>query len=63
MIKKYAKLTDLGKEISKEIDFVISKMDDLIRDLNPSKQQLEEAKLKQAQHFAEVNRKYPYLEY
>jgi len=63
VIKKYAKLTDLWKEISEEIDFVISKMDDLLKELKPTKQQLQEAKVKQMQHFTEVNRNYPYLEY
>ncbi len=63
MIKKYARLTDLWKEISEEIDYVISKLDNLIKELNPTKEQLKEAKFKQAQHFAEVNKNYSYLKY
>jgi len=63
VIKKYAKLTPLGKEVSEEIDYVILKMDDLLKELKPTKQQLQEAKIKQMQHFNEVNKKYSYLVY
>ncbi|MDP2090461.1 MAG: HEXXH motif-containing putative peptide modification protein [Candidatus Gracilibacteria bacterium] len=62
-IKKYAVLTELGKEISEEIDFVISKMDELIRKLNPSKEILLKAKEAQNKHFNEVNQNYKYLIY
>lgn len=63
MIKKYAILTDLWKEISEEIDFVIGEMDTLIKKLNPSPETLKRAKERQEQHFKEVNSKYPHLEY
>jgi len=63
MIKKYAVLTDLWKEISEEIDSVIEEMDILIRKLNPSPEILKRAKERQQEHFNEVNTKYPYLEY
>ncbi|MDD2892126.1 MAG: HEXXH motif-containing putative peptide modification protein [Candidatus Gracilibacteria bacterium] len=63
MIKKYAILTELGKEISEEIDYVIKEMDVLIKKLNPSSEVLKRAKERQEQHFQEVNSKYPYLEY
>lgn len=62
-IKKYAVLTELWKEISEEIDFVISKMDELIRKLNPSKEILIKAKEAQNKHFNEVNQNYNYLVY
>lgn len=63
MIKKYAILTDLWKEISEEIDYVIKEMDMLIKKLNPSSKVLKIAKERQEQHFREVNSKYTYLEY
>ncbi len=63
VVKKYANLTELWKDISKEIDYVISKMDILFRDLNPSKKMILEAKEKQKQHFNEVNKNYLNLEY
>jgi len=63
VIKKYAKLTDLGKEISEEIDFVITKMDILFKEINPSKELIIRAKQNQIEHFKEVNQNYPYLEY
>ena len=63
VIKKYAKLTELWKEISEEIDYVITLMDDLLKELNPPKEIILIAKKAQMQHFAEVNKNYPYLEY
>ena len=63
VIKKYAKLTNLWKEISNEIDYVISLMDDLLKQLKPSKQQLLNARKIQEQHFNEINRNYPHLKY
>ena len=63
VIKKYAILTDLWKEISEEIDYVISKMDILFKEINPSKKIILKAKYNQEQHFAEVNKNYPNLEY
>ncbi len=63
VIKKYAILTDLWKEISNEIDYVIMLMDNLIKELNPSKELLSEAKLIQLEHFKSVNFWYPNLRY
>jgi len=63
MIKKYAILTDLWKDISEEIDYVISEMDILFKKLNPSKELIMNAKERQNQHFMEVNKNYPHLEY
>ncbi|MDD5213070.1 MAG: HEXXH motif-containing putative peptide modification protein [Candidatus Gracilibacteria bacterium] len=63
MIKKYAILTDLGKEISEEIDYIISETDLLFKKLNPSKDIILKAKEKQNEHFISVNKNYPYLEY
>lgn len=62
-IKKYALLTDLWKEISDEIDFVITKMDWLIREMKPSNEILLRAKDIQNRHFYEVNQRYPNLVY
>ena len=63
VIHKYAKLTDLWKEISKEIDFVISKMDVSFKELNPPKELIIKAKEHQTKHFKDVNTNYPHLEY
>lgn len=63
VIKKYAKLTSIWKEISYEIDYVIKLMDEIIKQLNPDKKIIENAKKRQIQHFMEVNKNYPYLEY
>ena len=63
VIKKYAKLTELWLEISAEIDYVITKMDKLFAEINPSKELIIRAKQKQTEHFREVNHKYPHLEY
>jgi len=63
IIKKYAILTDLWKNISCEIDYVISQMDILLKELKPTKEQLKEVKNIQFKHFYEVNKNYPYLKY
>jgi hypothetical protein len=63
IIKKYAILTDLWKEISEEIDYVILQMDILFKKINPSKEIILKAKEKQNEHFSDVNKNYPYLEY
>jgi hypothetical protein len=63
VIKKYAKLTELGMQISEEIDYVITLMDKLLKELNPSSAQLQEAKAIQRKHFSSVNKAFPYLEY
>lgn len=63
MIKKYSILTDLWKEISEEIDFVISKMDECLRKMKPTSEDLKIASERQQQHFREVNLNYPHLEY
>ena len=63
VIKKYAILTDLWKEITKEIDYVILKMDVLFKEINPSKDIILKAKNAQIKHFSEVNTNYPNLEY
>lgn len=63
VIKKYAKLTQLWNEISEEIDYIISLMDDILKELNPSKDLIDNARKKQIEHFKGVNSKYSYLEY
>lgn len=63
MVKKYAKLSDLWKQVAEETDFVISKMDELIKELSPSNEILQRSKDNQRRHFEEVNRNYPYLMY
>ena len=63
VIHKYAKLTELWKDISEEIDYVITKMDILMKELKPSKDIIIRAKASQIKHFDEVNRNYPHLEY
>ena len=63
VIKKYAKLTKYWKEIREEIDYVITKMDILFKEINPSKEIIKRAKEKQIEHFNDVNSNYPYLEY
>lgn len=63
VIKKYAKLTKLWIEISEEIDYVIGLMDEILKELNPSKEVINRAREKQIEHFKQVNFKYPHLEY
>lgn len=63
MIKKYAKLTDLWKEIRAEIDYVIDNMDKIMKELNPSSEIIKRSKERQIMHFQEVNKNYPHLEY
>jgi len=63
VIKKYAKLTDLWKEISEEIDYVIEKMDVLFKQINPNREIILLAKKRQIKHFSEVNSNYSYLKY
>ena len=63
VIHKYANLTEIWKEISEEIDYVISKMDKLFKEINPNKEIILRAKENQKKHFEEVNRNYPQLEY
>ncbi len=63
VIKKYAKLTKLWEEISQEIDYVILWMDTLMKELNPSSEVIIRAKKRQIEHFKQVNKNYPNLEY
>ena len=63
VIKKYWKLTEMWKEISEEIDYVIVQMDNLIKKMNISSEMISEAKLRQKEHFNEVNTNYLHLEY
>ncbi len=63
VIKKHAKLTNMWKEISKEIDYLIEKMDVLLKQMNSSKEIILKAKKKQIEHFNGVVREYPHLEY
>ncbi len=63
IVKKYAKLTKLWQEISDEIDYIITLMDWLIKELNPSKEIIQRSREKQEQHFKEVNSNYSNLEY
>lgn len=63
VIKKHANLTEIWREISDEIDYVIEKMDGLYSKINPSKSVVIEAKNAQIEHFKSVNRQYPFLVY
>lgn len=63
MIKKYALLTDLWKEISVEIDYVIGLMDKIMKELKPSDDIIKKSKAMQIKHFNEVRKNYPNLEY
>lgn len=63
IVKKYAILTDIWKEISEEIDYVVLQMDILFKKLNPSNEIIKRSKEKQIQHFNNVNKNYPGLEY
>lgn len=63
VVKKYAILTEIWREISSEIDYVILQMDLLFKKLNPSNEIITRAKKRQIEHFNEVNKKYSYLEY
>ncbi len=63
VIKKYALFTDLGKEINEEIDYVVSEMDILFKEMNPSNEMIKTVRERQRIHFQEVNMNYPNLEY
>lgn len=63
VIKKYAKLTELWKNISEEIDYVITLMDEILKELKPSKEIIEKARERQIEHFKKVNMSYSNLEY
>lgn len=63
IIKKYAILTKIWKEISEEIDYVIFLIDKIFLDINPSKKMIEEAKQKQKEHFKNVYKNYKNLLY
>lgn len=63
VIKKYANLTDLWKEISAEIDYVILLMDELVKKISPSKDIIKIAKERQEKHFQEVSSRYSYLNF
>lgn len=63
VVKKHAKFTPLWLEISKEIDYVITLMDQIFKELKPTESDILQAKEKQKKHFEEVNSKYINLEY
>lgn len=63
VIKKYAVLTEIWKEVSEEIDYVITLMDKIFIEINPSKELIEKAKQRQKEHFEEVNNNYKNLVY
>lgn len=63
VIKKHAHFTDLGKEVSGEIDYVIELMTQQLGLLNIDSHTLKNAQNKAKEHFLEVNHKYPYLCY
>lgn len=63
VIKKYAILTEIWKEISEEIDYVITLMDKIFIEINPSKELIEKSKQRQKEHFEEVNNNYKNLVY
>lgn len=63
VLKKYWIFTDLWKEVLEEIDYVITLMDKLFRELNPSSEIIKRAKERQEEHFRNVNLNYSNLEY
>lgn len=63
VIQKYANLTEIGKKISSEIDFVIEKMDEIFAQINPEKKLIEKAKQEQKNHFENVARSFQNLYY
>ena len=63
VIRKYARLTKIWEEISLEIDYVISLMDNLFKKINPPKETILNAKRQQTIHFTEVNKNYLGLKY
>ncbi len=63
VIAKYAKFTTLWKEIWDEVVYVISLMDKLFKEINPSNELIVRAKERQQEHFKQVNRNYSNLEY
>lgn len=63
VIKKYAKLTEIWKKISEEIDEVILKMDTIFSEINPNKEFILKAKERQKEHFENVYKNYKNLCY
>ena len=63
VMTKYAKFTPLWQEIFDEIVYVIWLSDKLFKELNPSKESIMRAKERQTEHFMQVNKHYPHLEY
>jgi hypothetical protein len=63
VISKYARLTPLGQEVFDEIIYVMWLSDVLFKKINPPQESIERAKQRQMEHFAQVNKNYPHLEY
>ncbi len=63
VIAKHAKLSEMWQEIFAEVKYVIWLIDENFKQINPSKDIIQRAKERQIQHFNEVNKSYPYLEY
>lgn len=63
VIHKYARFTPLWQEVSSEIDAVIVWMDQIVKELGISKDLVRDAKTLQEEHFFQVNKKYPLLQY
>lgn len=63
VVKKYWNFTQIWLDISSEIDYVISQMDIIFKELKPTDELIKRAKEKQVKHFQEVNLNYKNLEY
>ena len=63
VLRKHAKFTELWEEIMQEVKYVMGLCDELFKEINPDKVFILRAKQRQIEHFNEVNRNYPILEY
>lgn len=63
VLMKYAKFTQLWQEVFDEAVYVMWLSDQLFKELRPSKESITRAKQRQTEHFMEVNKHYPHLEY
>ena len=63
VLQKYAKLTNLWKEIFEEMQYVIWLSDTLLKSLSIKKELLLQIQAREKEHFNAVNKNYPRLKY
>ena len=63
VLSRYAKFTELWKEIMQEVKYVMTLTNKIIKELDIDNNITEYSKQKVISHFNEVKKKYPYLKY